>query len=258
MTQVKQENNSFRKKSIYKVFFPYSILFINLIILLEAKVWSTLETLIHKGCTIKKSATFQFEAALGYDRVAGVDEAGYGAWAGPVAVCAAMVNAEAFPEELARIVYDSKQLKAETRTFIHDTFRANPNYGTCSVEMVWPEEIQRHNVLYATLYGMERTLMNLTPKPCHVLIDGPRLIPYLTGDITQHPIIRGDQHSYSIAIASIIAKVQRDILMNKLHEQYPCYGWNTNKGYGTQKHTEALKNFGFCPYHRKEYKIKAL
>ncbi|WP_207760832.1 ribonuclease HII [Holospora curviuscula] len=210
------------------------------------------------GAFIKKSATFHFEAELEYNQVAGVDEAGYGAWAGPVAVCAVMLNVESFPEELKKVVYDSKYLNAKTRTYIHDTFIANPRYGTFSIEMVWPEEIHYHNVLRATLYGMERALMNLKPRPYHVLIDGPRSIPFLTKEITQHPLIKGDQKSYSIAMASIIAKVKRDTLMDTLHTHHQYYGWNTNKGYGTLKHTEALKVFGSCLHHRKGYKIKAL
>ncbi|ETZ06977.1 ribonuclease HII [Holospora obtusa F1] len=211
-----------------------------------------------RSSAINKSATFHFEAQLGYQGVAGIDEAGYGAWAGPVAVCAVMLNVRSFPEELQKIVYDSKHLKIKMRTLIHDIFVSNPEYGVSYVEMVWPEEIHQLNVLNATLCGMERALLKFVPQPSHALIDGPRRIPFLSKDITQHPIIKGDQKSYSIAMASIIAKVQRDLLMKEMHQQYPLYGWDTNKGYGTKKHEEALKMFGCCPYHRKGYKIKGL
>ncbi|ETZ05522.1 ribonuclease HII [Holospora undulata] len=207
---------------------------------------------------INKTATFHFEEQLGYYGVAGLDEAGYGAWAGPVAVCAVIINAQLFPKELAEIVYDSKHLKADLRTFIHDAFTANPDYGVFSVEMVWPKEIEERNVLQATLCGMERALLKLTPRPSYALIDGPRPIPFLAKEIVQHTIIKGDQKSYSIAMASIIAKVKRDTLMNALHQHYPCYGWDTNKGYGTRKHEAALKAVGPCEYHRKGYKIKGL
>lgn len=204
------------------------------------------------------SATFELEAQLGYHRVAGVDEAGYGAWSGPVAVCAVMLNADVFPQELASIVYDSKKIKPALRTYIHDCFVNNPEYGAFSVEMVWPEEIQKTNVLHATLQGMHRALLGLTPEPCHVLVDGPRRITSLPHKIVQYPIVKGDEKSYSIAMASIIAKVQRDALMHILHQEYPNYGWNTNKGYGTKAHTEALRIYGWSPYHRTGYHIKSL
>lgn len=203
-------------------------------------------------------AHFQWEEKLGYHGIAGIDEAGYGCWAGPVAVCAVRLNAEVFPDFLRQHVYDSKKIKPLLRQELHDYFISNPAYGNFAVEMVWPEEIAASNVLHATFQGMQRALLRLEPHPQHVLVDGPRMIKGLPNVMQQHPIIKGDEQSYSIAMASIIAKVQRDHLMNHLHQEYPHYGWNTNKGYGTQAHMHALKQHGFCPYHRTKYRIKAL
>ena len=203
-------------------------------------------------------AHFQWEEKLGYRAVAGVDEAGYGAWAGPVAVCAVQLNAEAFPDFLRQHVYDSKKIKPLLRQELRDCFVNNPSYGSFAVEMVWPKEIQESNVLHATFQGMQRALLRLHPCPQHVLVDGPRMIKDLPHTMQQYPIVKGDEQSYSIAMASIIAKVERDHLLNQLHQEYPQYGWNTNKGYGTKAHTQAIKEYDFSPYHRSQYHIKAL
>ena len=185
--------------------------------------------------------------------IAGVDEAGVGPWAGPV--FAAAVTLE--PRFLSKIshlcINDSKKLTAKKREeiFLSLDKIKNPSGGfEFSVAYASVQEIDELNIRKATHLAMYRALKGLT-LPLHTaLIDGnhgPEI------DIPTDYIIKGDQKILSIAIASIIAKVHRDHLMETLHKSHPNYGWNKNAGYGTKLHREALEKFGVTIHHRKSY-----
>ena len=144
---------------------------------------------------------------------------------------------------------DSKKLSAKNREKIFEILKKNNiiySIGTSTVE-----EIDKFNILNATKLAMKRAIKNLNLKPDFILIDG-NFIPDF-GDIKCQNIIKGDSVSYSVACASIIAKVLRDKLMCSLHDEFPEYDFINNKGYGTQKHIDAIKKFGPCIYHRKTF-----
>ncbi|RTL57314.1 MAG: ribonuclease HII [Sphingobacteriales bacterium] len=180
-------------------------------------------------------------------REAGCDEAGRGCLAGPV-FAAAVVLPQNFYHPLLN---DSKQVsennRNELRTFIELNAVA---YG---VAMVDNEEIDKINILKASFKAMHLAIDQLSIKPQLLLIDGNRFIKYKR---TPHEcIIKGDAKFASIAAASILAKTYRDEYMLKLHEAFPQYAWNTNKGYGTKEHRKAIELFGISPYHRKTFGI---
>ena len=176
----------------------------------------------------------------------GVDEAGRGCLAGPV-FAAAVILPEDFENELLN---DSKQLtekqRYELRPIIEDKAIAY------AVGIVFPDEIDRINILNASFLAMTRAVESLNVKPEHLLIDGNRfksklLIPFTT-------VVKGDAKMMSIAAASILAKTYRDDYMNKIAEEYPAYDWLENKGYPTAKHREAIAQHGITPYHRLTFK----
>jgi ribonuclease HII len=176
--------------------------------------------------------------------VAGVDEAGRGPLAGPV-VAAAVILDESRPiEGLA----DSKKLTPARRQRLHDEIRAHAL--CCSVAMATVEEIDRLNILQATLLAMRRAVEGLRLRPRLVLVDGNRL-PVL--GIRAEAVVRGDEKVKAISAASILAKVTRDRGLNELHVQYPVYGFDQHKGYGTAVHLEALRVHGPCPAHRRSF-----
>lgn len=176
--------------------------------------------------------------------VAGVDEAGRGPLAGPV-VAAAVILDESRPiEGLA----DSKKLTAARRERLHDEIRAHAL--CCSVAMATVEEIDRLNILQATLLAMRRAVEGLRLKPRLVLVDGNRL-PVL--GIRAEAVVRGDEKVKAISAASILAKVTRDRGLSELHQQYPAYGFDQHKGYGTAVHLNALRVHGPCPAHRRSF-----
>lgn len=175
--------------------------------------------------------------------IAGVDEVGRGPLAGPVAVCAVIMDLNAFVEG----VNDSKKLTEKKRELLY------PQLQACAVDyrvvMRSPKEIDEINILKATVSAMEEAVMSLQPNPDVVFVDAVKLqLPYRTV-----PILQGDAKSYSIAAASILAKVTRDRLMTELDRKYPEYGFKNNKGYGTKEHIEAIKNYGITPLHRKSF-----
>ncbi len=177
----------------------------------------------------------------GYLRLAGVDEAGRGALAGPVAAAAVLVDGDhAVPG-----VDDSKSLGARERERL--AVRVRDAHPAHAVVFVSPQEIDRMNILEATRLAMRRALLALEPAPELALVDAVRLqglaYPCL-------PVIRGDQLSYAIACASILAKVERDRVMVELDRRYPCYAWKSNKGYGAAQHRAALREYGPSPAHR--------
>ncbi len=182
----------------------------------------------------------------GYRNIAGMDEAGRGPLAGPVVSACVIFN----PYKVVEGVYDSKALTASRRSFLYRLIIENCScYG---VGIIDNETIDRINILEATKLSMHEAVRGLSIKPDYVLIDA---VP-LQLDIPVKTIIKGDQKSFSIAAASIIAKVSRDSIMDRLHEEYPVYGWDKNKGYGTADHREAIRKFGFSPYHRKTFTVK--
>lgn len=176
--------------------------------------------------------------------VAGVDEAGRGPLAGPVAVAAVIL-----PETYhLKSLDDSKRLSAASREHLAPQIEAQAI--AFALVFVDVEEIDRVNILQATMYGMQRAVENLRPAPQRVMIDGNRA-PRLTCEVTT--VIGGDGLIASISAASILAKVYRDRLMRSMHRLYPGYGFDRHKGYPTAHHLERLKALGPCPIHRKSF-----
>ena len=182
--------------------------------------------------------------AAGHMLVAGVDEAGRGPLAGPVAVAAVILPQEA---HLPRI-NDSKKLSAAVREELFTQIAAIAI--SYHVALIDAETIDRMNILQATRMGMYEAIAALTPAPDEVLIDAVQL-PKLS--MPSQSIIKGDAKSASIAAASILAKVTRDRLMDEYDFTYPNYGFAKHKGYGTRKHVEAIRTYGVCPLHRKSF-----
>ena len=180
----------------------------------------------------------------GHLLVAGVDEAGRGPLAGPVAVAAVILPQEA---HLPRI-NDSKKLSAAVREELFTQIVAIAI--SYHVALIDAETIDRMNILQATKMGMYEAIAALTPAPDEVLIDAVEL-PKLS--MPSRSIIKGDAKSASIAAASILAKVTRDHLMEQYDTEYPHYGFAKHKGYGTQEHIDAIRKYGVCPIHRKSF-----
>jgi ribonuclease HII len=176
---------------------------------------------------------------------AGCDEAGRGCLAGPV-FAAAVILPAGFKNELLN---DSKKLterhRVELRTIIENEAVA------WAVATVDAEEIDKINILNASFLAMHRAIDKLTVKPEYLLIDGNRFKPYKS--IPHHCIVKGDGKYLSIAAASILAKTYRDDFMKSIHEQYPRYYWNKNKGYPTMQHKLAIQKHGLTPFHRKTF-----
>lgn len=176
--------------------------------------------------------------------VAGVDEAGRGPLAGPV-VAAAVILDERKP--IAGLA-DSKKLSAQRRNRLYDDIRAHAL--CCSVAQASVEEIDDLNILQATLLAMQRAVAGLRLLPHLVLVDGNRL-PVL--GVRAEAVVQGDATVAAISAASILAKVTRDRALVQLHEQYPMYGFDQHKGYGTAQHLAALALLGPCPAHRRSF-----
>ncbi len=186
--------------------------------------------------------TLDFEAQL-IGPVAGVDEAGRGPWAGPVVAAAVILNPAAIPKGL----HDSKLLSAAKRAALFPIIlnQAQVGIGQASVA-----EIDIHNIRRATHLAMQRAIAALPCAPNAALIDGndaPKL------NCIVQTIVKGDRLSLSIAAASIIAKVTRDLLMCELAQHYDGYGWSTNVGYGTAAHAAAIESLGVTDHHRRSY-----
>ena len=178
---------------------------------------------------------------------AGCDEAGRGCLCGPVA-CAAVILPPGFEcEELN----DSKQLSEKKREHLRDIIEREAL--SWAVVMVAPDEIDRINILNASIEGMHRALAKLTVSPQHILVDGNRFKPY--ADIPHTTVVKGDATYMSIAAASILAKTHRDELMGKLAKEFPQYGWEVNKGYPTKSHRAAIALHGVSPHHRLSFKL---
>jgi ribonuclease HII len=188
-----------------------------------------------------------YERALweaGVELVAGVDEAGMGPLAGPVAAAAVIL-----PRDCRIVdVDDSKKLDPKTRERLRETIRKTA--VAWSVVLVEPEEIDRINIYQAGLLAMKRAVLELRPAPSHLLVDARRLdgLP-----MPCQALIKGDQKSLSIAAASILAKTERDAIMDELDRVYPGYGFQKHKGYAVPEHYEALGRLGPCPAHRRSF-----
>ena len=180
--------------------------------------------------------------------IAGVDEVGRGSLAGPV-VCAAVIMPL---NERLNGVNDSKKLSVKERERLSPLILKSAL--ACSIVEIDNVTIDKINILQSTRIGMKEAVEKLTLKPNMVLIDAVKI----DIDIAQENIIKGDEKSYNIACASIIAKVYRDELMKRLSEKYPLYGFAKNKGYGTREHVESLIKYGVCPLHRKSFVEKII
>lgn len=190
---------------------------------------------------------FKIEDSIGVEKtICGIDEVGRGPLAGPV-VAAAVILPRPLPEELIGCIRDSKKLSAKKR---HTVSVALHQYAQIGIGLASVEEIDTINILQATFCAMQRAFTTLEQDVDCALIDGNKA-PAL--DCHTQTVIKGDQHSLSIAAASIIAKEHRDSLMQDLAKEYPVYGWESNAGYGTKTHMEGMNSHGVTPHHRRSF-----
>jgi ribonuclease HII len=184
-----------------------------------------------------------------YDNLieAGCDEAGRGCLAGSVFAAAVILPPNYQNDDLN----DSKQLSEKRRYALREIILRDA--VAWAVGIVTPEEIDRINILNASILAMHRALDSLHVRPEAIIIDGNRFKPY--GSLPYTTIVKGDGKYLSIAAASILAKTYRDDYMNRLAQEYPQYDWLSNKGYPTRKHREAIRQYGITPYHRKSYNL---
>ena len=183
--------------------------------------------------------------AEGFNNIAGIDEAGRGPLAGPV-VSAAVILPQNFS---VNGVVDSKKLTIKKRLRLYQEIYTHAvSVGVGIVDSV---EIDRINILQASLLSMSMAAQNLRPQPECLLIDGTFSI---SSPLPQKPIAKGDTLSISIAAASIVAKVTRDRLMEEYNAYYPQFGFSQHKGYPTRAHKEAIRKFGYCPIHRRSFR----
>jgi len=189
---------------------------------------------------IKQYSTYNLEA--------GTDEAGRGCLAGPV-VAAAVILPRDFYHPLLN---DSKKISLKTRNLLRLYITEHAlSYG---VSFVFQEEIDRINILNASILAMHKALASLAVKPEYILVDGNRFKHY--ENIAHQTIVKGDGKYMNIAAASILAKTYRDEYMEKIHEAYPDFNWAQNKGYPSPAHREAIKQFGLTEHHRKTFRLK--
>ncbi len=184
---------------------------------------------------------------------AGCDEAGRGPLAGPVYAAAVILPAD-FHHPLLN---DSKQMTEKAREELRGVIEREAL--AWAVEEVSAEEIDRLNILWASVTGMQRAVLRLDPAPEFLLIDGNKFRPFdRYGSKDYKTIVHGDATYASIAAASVLAKTWRDDYMRKLSTEFPEYGWDRNMGYPTPEHIEAIRRFGLTPHHRKSFHVKQL
>ena len=191
---------------------------------------------------------FSYERAAqaqGYNRIAGVDEVGRGPLAGPVTAAAVVLDPAKIPEGLN----DSKKLTKKARLRLYDEIM---EVADVSIAHATVEEIDKHNILRASHIAMVRALDGLKTPADFALIDGNMIPRGLV--MPSQTIVKGDSLSQSISAASIMAKICRDCVMLSLAQQHPGYGWETNMGYGSKKHMDALQKLGATPHHRRSFK----
>lgn len=195
-----------------------------------------------------------YESALDFLLIAGVDEVGRGALCGPVVTAAVSIDRTHCPALIAAGVRDSKKLSAGRREELVPLIQAiATSYALAAAS---PAEIDAINIRRATLLAMARAVAGLHPPPEICLVDGRDAIPDLP--YPQQTLIKGDDRSVAIAAASILAKVTRDRLLQDLAPQYPAYGLDKHKGYGTAQHRLALQTYGSTPIHRQSFLQKIL
>lgn len=177
----------------------------------------------------------------------GTDEAGRGCLAGPVTAAAILL-----PKNFEHLlINDSKILSESKRAVLKPILEVSAtDFG---VAHVWNEEIDKINILNASIVAMHRAIDMITTPATHIIVDGNKFKAYK--DYTHECIIKGDSKYLRIAAASILAKTHRDELMNKLHLEYPMYNWKQNKGYPTKEHREAIRKYGITKYHRKSFRL---
>ena len=192
---------------------------------------------------------------------AGCDEAGRGPLAGSVFAAAVVIDPKMLDNEQhcqwLEMLNDSKQLTDKQREYLRPLIEQHAT--AWAVVEVTAEEIDQINILNASILGMQRALDKLTITPQHIIVDGNKWKPYIPKDgvmeIPAQTVVKGDGKYLSIAAASVLAKTYRDDYMRQLHEQYPQYHWDTNMGYPTKAHYEAIKQHGVTPVHRKSFKL---
>ena len=178
---------------------------------------------------------------------AGCDEAGRGCLAGSVYAAAVILP----PDYQNELLNDSKQLTEKRRYQLREIIQRDA--VAWAVGIVTPEEIDKINILNASILAMHRALDQLKVRPEAIIVDGNRFKKYQ--DLPHTTIVKGDGKYLSIAAASILAKTYRDDYMNQLAKEYPQYDWLSNKGYPTKKHRDAIRQYGITPYHRKSYNL---
>lgn len=184
----------------------------------------------------------------GFINVGGIDEAGRGPLAGPVCAACVILDKNNIPEG----INDSKKLSEKKREALFDKIMET---SIVSYSLVDAKTIDEINIRQATILAMQNAAKGMNVKPDYLLIDGNFTIGLSENESF---VIGGDAKSLSIGAASIIAKVTRDRLMEKIHEEYPMYNFKKHKGYGTKEHIEAIKKYGPCPYHRASFLTKIL
>lgn len=197
------------------------------------------------------NSTFDIEEKISksYPIIAGIDEVGCGAWAGPIVAGASIfLNFDKGPSWIKEIK-DSKKLSKKKRELLFYKIKEEESILISTGETTI-EEINRMSIRKAVFLAMERALLNLPIKPSYILVDGSHVPSFINIKCPIKTIIKGDNISISIAAASIIAKVTRDHIMIDLDKHYPMYFWSSNMGYGTEKHFKALNNFGITKHHR--------
>ena len=184
---------------------------------------------------------------------AGCDEAGRGPLAGPVYAAAVILPEDFFHP----LLNDSKQMSEKDRDLVRPIIEKEAI--AWAVEEVSAEEIDRLNILWASVTGMQRSVLRLDPKPDFLLIDGNKFRPFEGfGFNSYKTVVHGDATYSSIAAASVLAKTWRDEKMRSLAAEYPQYGWERNFGYPTREHIDAIKKYGLSPYHRRSFHSKEL
>lgn len=177
----------------------------------------------------------------------GTDEAGRGCLAGPV-TAAAVILPDNFKN---KILTDSKQLSEKKREFLKPIIEEEAIcFGVAHIMM---EEIDKMNILNASILGMHKSIKQLSRTPQFIAIDGNRFKPFM--DIPFETVIKGDGKYLHIAAASILAKTYRDAYMENIHKEFPMYNWKQNKGYPTKEHREAIRKYGITKYHRKSFRL---
>jgi ribonuclease HII len=198
---------------------------------------------------LPSAPTFEHErelVALGYTRIAGVDEAGRGPLAGPVVAGAAILPFDFSSPHFSRL-NDSKKLDEATREVLYEELTPHIEWGVGIVDAAMIDEI---NIRQASWLAMKKAVAALKDVPDYVLIDG---LPYDSGPWPYEALVKGDARSLSIAAASVIAKVTRDRLMLEYHQEFPVYGFASHKGYPSPGHLKALHEHGVCAIHRQTF-----